>query len=394
MARSLFHKERGKWIGEFPHDPELGFQSGRRGIRRVLCEIEDIEGLSRDAKIKRLIELYSKKQAELKRQKQESEKQKKLALKEKKKQTVKQASRTWLKDVEVLNSKKTHQDYTKSISLYLQCCGDHVLNDFERSHNVKFYKFLTTIITNRGTVLSSASQNRHMRHLGTFLNWAYDTEIMDRHIKLKSASVPKKDMETYTIEELFILRDHIIKRKENAESSQERLHMTNIFRAFKLATASLLRLGAIWSLRLDHIDIDKKIIRIRDNKELEWVNKKNKWPNKPINDDLLTFITEDIEARSASEVYYLDNGKGKPWYADRGDISKLASALCKECGLPNIKPFHWGMRATMITELLNRGVDPKAVQQLADHDKLETTMLYFNTRTVSQNTAANALPPI
>ena len=65
----------------------------------------------------------------------------------------------------------------------------------------------------------------------------------------------------------------------------------------------------------------------------------------------------------------------------------MASKIFKELGLPSIKPFHWGMRATMITELLLVGEDPYAVQQLADHDSIKTTMLYLNRRKVKQKKA-------
>ena len=78
-------------------------------------------------------------------------------------------------------------------------------------------------------------------------------------------------------------------------------------------------------------------------------------------------------------------------FYDQGDISTMASKIFKELGLPSIKPFHWGMRATMITELLLVGEDPYAVQQLADHDSIKTTMLYLNRRKVKQKKAVDRI---
>lgn len=98
--------------------------------------------------------------------------------------------------------------------------------------------------------------------------------------------------------------------------------------------------------------------------------------------------------RDKREVFFLDNGKGQPWYADRAGPSKYATKICKECDLPSLKPFHWGMRATMITYLLNNGANIKDVQELADHEDIQTTIMYHNSRTVKQRNAVNAIPKI
>ena len=59
-----------------------------------------------------------------------------------------------------------------------------------------------------------------------------------------------------------------------------------------------------------------------------------------------------------------------------------------------IKPFHWEKWATMITALLSDNVAPHIVQRLADHSSLSTTMLYFNTRIISQRAAVGHLDAI
>lgn len=71
------------------------------------------------------------------------------------------------------------------------------------------------------------------------------------------------------------------------------------------------------------------------------------------------------------------------------------SKQVQACGLPDgVKPFHWGMRAAMITWLLNDGESPQKVQQLADHADIQTTMRYYNTREASQRSAVERLPEI
>ncbi len=44
----------------------------------------------------------------------------------------------------------------------------------------------------------------------------------------------------------------------------------------------------------------------------------------------------------------------------------------------------------MITELLLSGCSP-AVQELADHDNIETTMLYLNRRKIQQKNAVDSI---
>ncbi len=102
----------------------------------------------------------------------------------------------------------------------------------------------------------------------------------------------------------------------------------------------------------------------------------------------------DLAGRSRKEKWFLDKGDGRQWHADTSNISHYAAKIFNEVGLPYIKPFHWGFRATMTTPLLNEGVKPQVVQQLADHSSLATTMSYFNSRTVDQREATNAIPDI
>ena len=137
-------------------------------------------------------------------------------------------------------------------------------------------------------------------------------------------------------------------------------------------------MGAVWSLRLDRIKLSRRIIQIRDNTKLNWVNKANKWPDKPINDRLYQFLEQDLKNRSAHEVYFLDNGKGQPWCSSISYMGTSMKKVQMELGLPDVKPFHHAFRATMITELLAQGTSPVAVQMLADHSNSSITMQYLN----------------
>ena len=394
MARKLFIRDekRKVYMGHFP--PKGGWKAGKNGYRRVLCQITDIEALEGHEQQQRLIALYQKVQSELQAEEQSKEEKYKVQQIKFKSITVKEAAKTWLAEVKLLKSDRTVSSYQSTVDYYLRACGDHPVKDLDRYKNIQFYDFLATTPLYRNKVFAKSTQNYHMRQLQVFVSWAHECGMLTKELKLKKMPKPKTDMETFSLEHLKTLKDHINQRLEDEVKAREILNLTNMQRAFNMATNSLLRIGAIDAMRLDWIDLDKRIIRVRDNPDRDFINKKYKHPNKPINQELYDFLKNDLANRSPKEIYFLDNGQGKPWYADRAGPSKFASKMCKECNLPKLKPFHWGMRATMITWLLNNGANIKEVQELADHEDIQTTISYHNSRTVQQENAVNALPKI
>ena len=403
MSRKLFSKRGDKWVGEFP--PEGGWQKGRRGIRRTLCSAASLSHLSEMEQHLKLVELYQVQARDLHRanEKQKEDRQKKQQ--EKNNWTVTQASKVWLDDVKIHRSEETVKSYRNTIRYYIEANNNHRIRDYDKEHEVAFLKHLKTLPGKSGQLMAVSSQNVHARQLRVFLRWChYEQRIMKHKPMVKAPKLKKKDMKTLEMDELEKLRRFIISeydrgianrskelsKKEASDNERLIRDMRNLLRAYMVATQSLLRLGAIWQLPLDCIDMKKRIISIRDNEELGWENKKDKWPDKPINDLLYKFLKEDLAQRGENEKYWLDRGDGRQWFTDRSDVSSKATEACKKARLPKLKPFHWGMRATMITQMLINGVDPYAVQQLADHDSITTTMLYLDGRKVKQQNATDA----
>ena len=390
MARQLFTKRGDKWVGEFP--PESGWEKGRRGVRRTLCSVESLSHLSEMEQQLKLMELYQEQGRQIQRTREQEKEKRARERRQRRNWTVSKAAKTWLASLKADNANMTISDYKNSVDLYLEGCGDHLLKEFDR---LKYADYILHLKKQRGkqpgSTMAASTVNKHARQLQIFLNWSYEMEIIDRLPKLKKPSKPKKDMNTYDTADLILIRDRIEERLEKARQDNDRheiMQMTNALRVWWMATYSIMRLGPLWAMKLSWIDLRRKIICIQDNPDLDWKNKKNKWPNKPITAKLLEFLKEDRASRSKKEIYYLDKGNGQPWYRSRGDISRLFSKLCEECGLPKLKPLHHGFRATMITQLLLDGTDPQSVQQLADHDDLATTMSYRDSRKTEQKKAA------
>jgi len=414
MARKTIFKDEktGNWIGEFPHNSEIGFVSGRRGVRRKLCHDTDLLGLSDQQKAMKLSSLLSARINEF-RNKEDIEKIKQeKKKKEKRFGTLVQASKIYLKEIDPTGTSATHSAYRQSLELYLKAVGDFELRHYDRDeHNAPFYAFLASPKAWNGKrPYSRNTQNKHQRHIQGFFNWCKESGRIQDDVKIKKQQRTKTEIETYTLVHLDILRRYIeTKLKEAVEKryslnhgsrvwrENERwiINYKNLLRAMLLGQNTLLRSGAIWSLKLKNIDLKTKTIKIRDNDDLDWVNKWKKWPNKPMNEVLYPALKADLMNRTHQEKYFLDNGNGEPWYKQEGDMSVLMARMQHEAGLPPIKkPFHWGIRGSMCTELLLAGHNLVKVQQMMDHESPETTMLYFNTRRIDQTEIANAIPDL
>lgn len=393
MSRKLFSKRGDKWVGEFP--PEGGWQKGRRGVRRTLCSVDSLKALPDMERQMRLMDLYQEEARDILRAREVEKEKLKQKKQERKRFTVLNAKRLWMESVKAeTNNKNTIQGYQKSVDHYVAANGNHVMAEHDNEHHTRYLNYLKSDAEHRGRKLSVGTQNKHVRHFRIFVGWCYDFGILNRVPRLKAPTVKKKDMDTYELEDLEKIRRHIESElAAGLETGNQILirNMKNALRVWWLATYSLMRLGAIWALPLSNIDLKRDIIKIRDNPELDWENKKNKWPNKPIGKKLKAFLTADLKGRDKKEKFYLDKGDGQPWYYDRGDISTFFGELCVACDLPKLKPLHHGFRATMITHLLENDADLVEVQHLADHDDINTTLSYRNTRRAKQKNASDRL---
>lgn len=394
MRQTIFTDKHGNVIGEFAHNPVEGFKAGRRGLRRRLMTAAQAATYSPERLMPVAQELYDNEEKRIR--------EKAFVANEKKSQaqyrlaniSFSDAAQKWHAHLGITNSPKTIGLYLKTISLYLSSVGDHRLKDFSRDHNLRFLAGLQqTPSRPNGPLISITTQHTHLRQLNNFLRWAYDNELIDKQHRLKKPKLPEKDMLVFSVDQLATLKAHLISKAGISAHPTALVRNATLRRAFMLATNCLLRVGAVWSLPLSAIDLDARVIRIADVPELGWKNKASKWPTKPINQALYEFLKEDLASRGAKEKWFLDDGQGALYYSAVSALGRNMSLEVKACGLPTgVKPFHWGMRAAMITYLLNNGVAPQMVQQLADHSDLSTTMKYYNTREASQRAAVDLLP--
>lgn len=397
MRQLLSIDKSGHIIGEFPHDPLAGFSACRHGLRRRLMNAKEASTMTPERALSIAQDRYDLEEKRIREQAYVSDERKRQDEYRRKNILVSDAVTSWREHLVITNSDKTVKTYMASMRLYIDHCGDHRLRDFSRAHNIQFFDALQKIPSSKrgNDFISVNTQHMHIRQLNNFLRWAYDNEFIDKLHRLKKPRLPEKDMEVFSVSQLQTLKAHLLANLDQDVSVRHMVNARNLYRSFMLATNCLMRVGAIYALPLDAIDLEARMIRVRDIPELGWKNKGSKWPNKPISQRLYDFLKEDLASRSPKERWFLDNGNGGTWYSEASKVSTAMSKQVIAAGLPSgVKPFHWGMRAAMITWLLNDGESPQKVQQLADHADIQTTMRYYNTREASQRSAVERLPEI
>ena len=197
MARALYFYDpkSENYIGEFPHDRDLGFVASRRGIRRKLCDASDVDHLPPEKLKAHIWELYLKMERELRNKQIRKQREKEEKQRAKKKLSVSAALERWEAELKALGkSADTVSNYTRSVNLYLEAVDDHPLREFDRECNIQFFHFLATRPKDKHSKepLSPATQNKHMRHFSAFLVWAKKSELIDKQYRLEKARVPDK----------------------------------------------------------------------------------------------------------------------------------------------------------------------------------------------------------
>ena len=397
MRQVIFLDKSGNVCGEFPHDPEIGFLSGKRGLRRRLILKDEADTLT-DAQLQALtMQRYTAEEKRIRDEQFANDAAQRRAAQIRRDISVKDAARQWFEHLAVTNKANTVQSYKRTMSLYLDGVGDHRLRDMSRAKNVEFLSALkkTENRPGSGKFLSVTTQHSHLTQFNVFLAWAHENELLEQLIKFKKPRIQQKDMDVCTVDQLRRLRSWLFDNLQHAETSRERMHARNLIRAYYAGTNLLLRSQSIAALPLSAIDLKQRVVRIRSVPERGFDPKGMKWPNKPINDRLFEFLQDDLANRNPREKWFLDKGDGRPWYEQSGNVSRAMAKAFRAAGLPrDLKPFHHGMRASMITWLLENGETPVRVQQLADHTELSTTMKYYNTRAAQQRSAVDMLPDI
>jgi len=141
--RRAIYKSGKNYVCEI--EPEGGWQRDRRGIRRILCKIDDVKHLPEAQLMQYLSTLHQEILRSILYKEAEEKKAKQQQAILKKNMTVLQAKNLWCDEIEAHLDKATIRDYKKSITLYVQAAGNHKLCVFTKQHNNKFVRHLKVL---------------------------------------------------------------------------------------------------------------------------------------------------------------------------------------------------------------------------------------------------------
>lgn len=279
----------------------------------------------------------------------------------------------WLKEVEEFRDPGTLRMYRKAVTYYEEALGDHPIDEFSSFSNRK----LRAHLERQG--LSLASQYKYMSYIRTFFAWAAKRGFCSPK-EITMPSKIRREPKVYSPEQLETIWTALESAYRDATNRRRKKMRWNQIRAFRVALETAMRAGELVNLRLVHIDLQKRIIKIRATED--WKPKADKERDVPISKRLHTFLKDDLAARSPGECWLLDQGDGTKAYRDSSALGHPLSKLCRDLGISGVKPWH-GIRASVITHLLEKTGDLPRVQKLAGHTDIQTTRGYLNSERLS-----------
>ena len=279
----------------------------------------------------------------------------------------------WLEYVKRYRDIKTMKLYRRTASRLFESMGNILVNQVNLSHTDKFATMLT-----RKYRVSDQTKVSICKEAKAFFSFLVDREVLDKKPRFPDIQCTKKEMRAYTPEQLFLIRQRINFMVQRSKGSNVFLRAQ--LRVITMAMHTGMRGGEIRNLLINNISIEKRCIYLRDNENWRIKGRREDKPI-PINDALLEFLVLDLRHRSPSEVWYLDNGKGRKTYSYACDMAKAIRAHGIAIGMNPAempKPIH-GIRSCVATMMSEKGRDIVSIQKLLRHKDINTTRNYINT---------------
>ena len=278
----------------------------------------------------------------------------------------------WLAETKSTRSGRTLDDYMTSKRYYLEALGNHKADRFPSS----FGTHLINYLQKKG--IDSRTVYKHVVNLQTFLNWAFKSKHLSERKELPRPLKVTKEPRIYTNVQLRKIEQILEQKIASGRKDSSTIQRINQLRAFRLAVYTAMRGGEIWSLRLENIRLADRVILIRNAPEIDFFVKGRKEARVPIGGGLAEFLGRDLAEREPSERWFLDDGSGNQLYKTEATLARPFAKINEELGIRGVKPLH-GIRATVITHLLEKGAEITRVQKLARHRLITTTKGYQNT---------------
>jgi integrase/recombinase XerD len=135
---------------------------------------------------------------------------------------------------------------------------------------------------------------------------------------------------------------------------------------FMVAYDAGLRLSEIINLRIEDIDSERMVIRVRQGK-----GKKDRYAR--LTPGLLGLLREYWQAYRPKSLLFPGAQPNKPY--DLATPGQLLKKACRKAGITKRVSMHT-LRHSFATHLLEAGTNLRVIQQLLGHERIQTTSLY------------------
>ena len=175
----------------------------------------------------------------------------------------------------------------------------------------------------------------------------------------------------------------VVLSKKEIKKILDSIHNKKHKLIISLSYAIGLRVSEVINMKVKDIDIDNKIIYIRQSK-----GKKDRINIIP--QILYSDLNEIFNRRGMNEYIFVNQNKEK--LSERTAQKIFTNALIK-VGINKEATFH-SLRHSFATHLLEQGVNIRYIQELLGHQRLETTQIYTKVSTKKFNNIGSPLDSI
>ena len=213
--------------------------------------------------------------------------------------------------------------------------------------------------------LSPPSVARHVASLKTFFKFL----VLDEHITASpAASISRPGMWDRTP---VVLSPEQVQKLTSAPMARDKLFLRD--RALvELLAATGARASEIASLKIADLNLEERFCKCRGKGDKERLMPFGESAQQAVRNYLTVIRPKLVEHRSDPGVVFL-TGRGAP--LSRIEIWKLFKKYAKRAGVPEAASPHT-LRHSYATQMLAKGVDLRAIQELLGHSSITTTQHY------------------
>jgi integrase len=391
-AKTIIIKDRSGKSHVYGVFRPAGMDFGRNGIRKLLCSVEDARykttSSGKRARSKQEVanlinRLWAAKLEELIREKPKSPGSIR----------IKEAFRLYLEERQAEGglSEYTVRSYARVFNCYLDVVGNHPIEEFKKSFQARFIGALrdrkSKYWGGKNLTISPETVNTYVTRINAFLLWAFENELTTRQFRLKRAKAEKKKKTAYSADTQAAVESLLYE----LASTTGKIRFINLYRAFVMISETGMRIGEVWSLELNRINLASRRILVRSVPAISYQVKERAEKDVAVSDYLLTFLAHDLKSRGKNETWYLDAGGGTLEFNTAQGVHYALKRLLVKHGLysTNIKPWH-GLRARVASVLIeNKGIAHAKIQ--LGHADVSTTEAYLDTEYLDMTDAVNSL---